>query len=201
MNYRRTNTFTKNQKFDTYMHSKKSTLLFTLVSLLFLSLGCSSGNKEQVVLKLIQNVGDEYTIVFTTEAKSSAEMSMDDRTEMKFKVTAVDADNDAVIYHYIADVIHMKSEFRMGTDVEYYDSNKNESSMSPDELFMHNSLKTVLDSNLFIDINAHGEIIKPYHLSSGISTEDPIDMSVIQLRFPKEPVGEGFRGTMKGPFL
>lgn len=154
--------------------------------------GCSSTQKEQIQLKIQQSVGDEFKLIHQTEANSGAAMSMKDKTEMTFRVASIDSSSGTVIYNYITDVTHMKSEFKMGTEVEYYDSNKSESSMTPDELYMHQSLKTILDSNLFISINAYGDVVRPFQLSNGSPTESPIDMSITQIRFPKEPIYEGY---------
>lgn len=158
-----------------------------LFAFLVLIASCSQ-NTEEIILKLDKKVGDEQIIVSSTETSRGALMSMNNNIEVLFKVS----EHQGNMYTLTSDVLAIKTEIKMGDDVESYDSKKEESKMTNDERSMHAEFKDILDSEFTISMDERGNIVKPFHYANGNIVEGPIvDMSNIQIVFPETKVKVG----------
>ena len=159
----------------------------SLFTFLILASSCAQ-NSEEIQLKLDRKVGDKQTIVSATETSSGAMLSIKNTMEVSFEVSAYNGS----VYTLTSNLLRIKSETKMGDDIENYDSDKEESSMSFSESSMHSEFKTLLDSTFLISIDNKGNVVKSFHSQNGDLVESPIvDMSNIQIIFPDTKVKVG----------
>jgi hypothetical protein len=169
----------------------KSIKLVSIVFTLLLLAACAQ-NKEQIELNLIQNLGDSQIIVATTETSSGALISIKDVMEVKLTVTETTENS----YTYVADVIRITSRTKMGSEVDSYDSNKEMSQMSTDELDIHNEYKDYLDAEFNVSLDHKGNIVQPFSDMDGNALEtDIVDMSNVQLILPASTATVGTKWT------
>ncbi len=154
----------------------------------FLIASCSNKN-EEIFLRLNDTIGETYSIVSKTDAKSGSLMSMNTYTEVSFKPIAF---NDS-IYTYETKLIKVKSEANMGGDIDRYDSSMDIDLMTEDERSMHSKYMPDLSTTYNVQMNTRGEIIKSFYTSSGPKMdEELIGISSFQIKFPEEKVYVGY---------
>lgn len=179
----------------------KSINYIFLLPIFVLFVSCQNQPKgEDIVLRLKYNLGDEHVLTYTTTTKGSPEMSVWNLTEVKFKVTSID---DPGIYNMQVDLLKIQSETDFFGEKESYDSEKDESLMNADEKSMHAEFKSALHSEFRLSINERGDIVKTYTDENGLPAEGPLDMNVLQLKFPEEKVniGSEWNGERMAPVI
>lgn len=156
--------------------------------LLIAVFGCNSKSGPAIDLKLNLQKGDSFTMITQAVTSQNPSISYTQFTETKYVVDSVM--NDA--YHLKVYLVRTKSEITQDGKVDGYDSQKDESTMTQDELLIHNQFKEVLSHPVNMTMTKNAMINGPITYDNGNEITDGIlDVKNITLNYPSTPVRVG----------
>lgn len=165
--------------------------IFQLVSLsLIIYITSCAAPVDPITIGLNLSEGDKFVMVTEVSNKGTKDMKYSSTEEAEFEVKAINEEAGKIEMNVHMSRIQSHSE--MFGEIETYDSDKAEASMSADEKSMHNDLKSALNSTYSISIGKNGKVIKSFQsISNPNDTEQIVDLSLIFLVFPTHKVGIG----------
>ncbi len=174
------------------MHHHLSKILktFPLLVLAILMYSCN-GNKETTLLRLKLKKGEVFIVTSETNTESGV-ASLHNKARATFTVDSVSGTGDR--FYLSVKTNSIRSKAGSDGDITSYDSNKEESEMTNDEMSIHEEYKPVLDSLIHICVDDRGQVIEPFSFPGGREVPvaaRPIDMSNFLIIFPVSPVKEG----------
>jgi len=157
----------------------KSLTCYFYILVAILSLYCQSKN-ENIQLLLNLPIGSEQIIIHETKTTGSL-ISLDLYKELSLKVNSFNHN----IYQYSLDLNVVKSRSTINGKTEIYDSTKDESKMTEEEINIHSRYEEMLDSNFKISTDKYGKVIRPFSFTSGkLAPEGLFEFANYQLVYP-----------------
>lgn len=162
----------------------------TLIYLFFLAamIACNSKTGPAIDLKLNLQKGDSFTLVTQAVTSQNTAISVTQFTETKYVVDAVTAD----AYKLKAYLVRTKTEITQDGKTDGYDSEKDEASMTPQEMEIHNQYKQALTHAMNVTMGKNDMINgSATYDDGGTVPSDILDSKNITLNYPATPVKVG----------
>lgn len=169
------------------------TKLFLLILSIVLA-GCG-GSGRTVLLRLHYAVGDEISYVSQQKTIGSENVQISNETEVKFRADSVTGKDEAFTFN--VKLVGIRSNSKMFDKDEQYDSRKRRLDMTPEERQTDELYIKALSTDYTFKVNNMGKVIDPFKDWKGDLTDSPIDMGLLQLEFPQQPVKVGYTWTQK----
>nr|WP_294944745.1 hypothetical protein [uncultured Mucilaginibacter sp.] len=169
----------------------KAKLILFLLALVF----CGCSKSKPTLLRLHYATGDELTYLFQQKTIGNEEVQISNETEVKFRVDSVTGKDEE--FAFAVKLVGLKTDTKMMGEEEHYDSRKKAIDMTAKELETNAMFAKPLSENYTLKINSRGIITQPFKNWGGNLVDAPVDMGMLQLEFPEQPVSVGYTWSVK----
>lgn len=160
---------------------KKKSILF--LAFLFI-LSCKKDAAKEV-LALNLEKGYTQTLIYSTSTDNNSNGSMNDATEVKYRVDSIDGSGN---YYLTGEIIRMTYNQKMFDETLHFDSRET----TNNDPMMTTELMPLINNPFTFKIDKHGEVMEKQKFTKEIVSDlDASTYNIIPLNFPREAISVG----------